>query len=81
MSVHERPGVLLLVHAITLDNPVVPLGAGDRRAEPDLLVGRLLVQDISADSRNSDVEDAGLEIGQLTSRKVLMYEDNLIESI
>lgn len=80
MSVHERAGVLLLVHAITLDNPVIPLGTGEGGAEPDLLVGGLLVQDISADCRNSDVEDAGLEDGKLTGRKDLMYWDSLITS-
>lgn len=55
--------VLLLKDAITLDNPVVPLRPGDGRAEPDLLVRRLLVQDVSADCGDGDVEDAGLDRG------------------
>lgn len=45
---------------VALDDPVVALGARDGRAEPDLLVGGLLVQDVGARAGDDDVEDAGL---------------------
>lgn len=51
----------LLVHRLALDDPVEALGAGDGRRQPDLLVGRLLVQDVGADATLVDSEDAGLE--------------------
>lgn len=53
--------LLLLVHAVALDDPVVPLGPGDGRAEPDLFVGGLFVEDVGADCGDGDVEDAGLD--------------------
>lgn len=64
LAVHEWARVLLLVYAITLDNPVKPLGAGDGRAEPDLLVGGLFVEDVGADCGNGDVEHTSLGDGQ-----------------
>lgn len=48
------------MHAVALDDPVIPLRPGDGRAEPDLLVRGLFVQDVGADCRDRDVEDAGL---------------------
>lgn len=49
------------MHVIALDNPVVPLRPGDGRAEPDLLVGRLLVEYIGAERGNGDVQNTSLE--------------------
>jgi hypothetical protein len=39
-------GALLVVHALALDRPVEALGSRQRRREPDLLVGRLLVEHV-----------------------------------
>ena len=39
-------GALLVVHALALDCPVEALGSRQRRREPDLLVGRLLVEHV-----------------------------------
>jgi len=41
-------------------DPVEPLGATDGRAQPDLLGGGLLVDNVGAVRRVDDVEDAGL---------------------
>jgi hypothetical protein len=41
-------------------DPVESLGAADRRAQPDLLGRRLLVDNVGAVRREDDVEDAGL---------------------
>lgn len=48
------------MHTVTLNDPIIPLGAGDGRAEPDLLVGGLFVEHVSADGGDGDVQDAGL---------------------
>ena len=55
LPICKGPTILLLVHVVSLHDPVVPLGTGDRGAEPDLLVGGLLVQDIGADTGEDDV--------------------------
>lgn len=60
MSVLEPPRILLLVHLIALDDPVVALRPGDGRAQPDLLVGGLLVEDVGANAWGDNVEDTGL---------------------
>lgn len=59
----ELASLLLLVHAVSLEDPVEALGAGDGGAKPDLLVGGLLVQDVGSFVRDGDVEDAGLNPG------------------
>jgi hypothetical protein len=43
------------VHAVALNDPVVPLGPGEGGREPDLLVWWLLVQDVGSNTRNGDV--------------------------
>ena len=48
-------GPLLVVHALTLDCPVEALGPGQGRREPDLLVGRLLVEHVGSVWREGDV--------------------------
>lgn len=53
-------GALLVVHALTLDRPVEALGSGQRRREPNLLVGGLLVEYVGSVGRKGDVQDAGL---------------------
>ena len=45
-------------------DPVEPLGAADGRAQPDLLGGGLLVDNVGAVRRVDNVEDAGLMVGQ-----------------
>ena len=42
------------------DHPVVAFGAGHRGGEPDLVVGRLFVEDVGAVFGVGDCEDAGL---------------------
>lgn len=49
------------MHVIALDNPVIPLRPRDGRAEPDLLVGWLLVEYISSECGNGDVQNTSLE--------------------
>ena len=49
------------MHVITHDNPVIPLRPGDGRAEPDLLVGWLLVEYIGSECGNGDVQNTSLE--------------------
>lgn len=56
------PRLLLLVHAVSLDNPVIPLGAGDGTAQPDLFVGGLFVENVGSDGGDGYVQDAGLEV-------------------
>jgi hypothetical protein len=50
---HAEPGVrasvLLVLLGFSDHNVVEPLGTGNGRREPDLLVGRLLVDDVGAD--------------------------------
>ena len=46
---------LLASHVIALDDPIEPLGARYRAAEPDLLVRWLLVEDIGSSWGKSDV--------------------------
>lgn len=48
------------IHGLAHNNPVEALGTSDGRTQPDLLVGRLFVQDIGAVGWEDDVEDAGL---------------------
>ena len=48
-------GSLLVVHALTLNCPVEALGSGQGRREPDLLVGRLLVEHVGPVWREGDV--------------------------
>ena len=55
-------GALLLMHRIAGDDPVVTEGSRDWRRQPDLLVGRLLV-DYVGTNRCVDGEDAGLGLG------------------
>ena len=50
------------------DHPIESLRSRDRRADPDLLVRRLLVEDIGALVRNGDFENAGLEM--ISSRRL-----------
>lgn len=49
------------MHVIALDNPVITLRPGDGRAEPDLLVGWLLVEYIGSECGNGDVQNTSLE--------------------
>ena len=53
--------LLLLIHPIALDDPVIPLGPGDGRTEPDLLVRGLFVEDVGAYTRGDDVQYTGLQ--------------------
>lgn len=53
-------GALLLGLAVAEDDPVVALGPGPRRRQPDLLVRRLLVQHVGAVRREDEGQDAGL---------------------
>ena len=58
-----RRSVLLLVLALAEDNIIVALGARFGRRQPDLLIGRLLVDDICAMvGTESEGEDAGLRV-------------------
>ena len=54
------------MHPITLDNPVIPLGPGDGRTEPDLLVRGLFVEDVGAYTRGDDVQYTGLQTEKST---------------
>lgn len=57
---HKLARLLLLVHAVALDDPVVPLRSGDGATQPDLFVGGLFVEHVGADGGDGDVQDAGL---------------------
>lgn len=49
------------MHPIALNDPVIPLGARDGRAEPNLLIRGLLVEDVGTCTRNSNVQDTSLD--------------------
>lgn len=51
----------LLMHALAVKHPIVPLRAGRRAGEPDLFVRWLFVDDVGAGVGDGDGEDAGLE--------------------
>jgi hypothetical protein len=54
------------VHLVPFNNPIVPLRPGDRRTEPDLLVGWLLVKNIGSDAGDGNIEDASLVISPVS---------------
>lgn len=43
-----------------ISHPIIALGTADRRREPDLLVGRLFVEDVGTVGGENEGEDAGL---------------------
>lgn len=45
---------LFLMHALPRQDPVEALGTRQRRRQPDLLIGRLLVEDVRAIRRERD---------------------------
>ena len=51
----------LFIHTLPVEDPVEPLWAGSRAAQPDLLVRGLFVDDVGAGVGEGDGEDAGLE--------------------
>lgn len=56
----SNTAISLLVHRFAIDDPIEALRSGNRRGEPDLLVRRLLVQDVGADPGLVDSQDASL---------------------
>ena len=57
-----RGRAFLLALGVAVHNPIVSLGAGDGRREPDLLVWGLLVDYVGAGIGEGDGEDTSLEV-------------------
>ena len=68
-----RTSALLFVLAVTQDDIVVAFRASLGRRQPDLLVGRLLVDHVGADAGEVDGENAGL--GEDVSFHIISSEE------
>lgn len=73
------PAPLLLVLALTLDHIIVAFRARDGRAEPDLLVRRLLVEDVGSVGREDEVQHAGLVIWSVSNSHCGLVETSRFE--
>lgn len=81
LPVCKLTSVLLLVHAIPLQDPVIPLWSGDRRAEPYLFVGRLLVENKCSYRGDGNIENAGLDwLGARVSKNLKSYLEWIVWS-